>query len=104
LSQLESETGIARATLLRFLRLLERAWTVVRVSDDLYFLKDSIDGMIRTLRREVAPGGELTPGMFRDRFNTSRKYTIPLLEYLDREGITARVGDVRRLKAPRPQS
>jgi selenocysteine-specific elongation factor len=41
---------------------------------------------------------ELTPAAFRDLLGTSRKYTIPLLEYLDREGITIRVGDVRRLK------
>jgi len=36
--------------------------------------------------------------MFRDHFNTTRKYTIPLLEYFDREGVTVRVGDARRLK------
>jgi len=98
LSQLEHETGTSRATLIRFMRLLERARSVVRVSDDLYFLKDSIDSMIGTLRSEWSAGREITPAMFRDRFNTSRKYTIPLLEYLDREGVTARVGDVRRLK------
>jgi selenocysteine-specific elongation factor len=60
--------------------------------------------MIRTLREQVSVGSEITPAMFRDRFNTSRKYTIPLLEYLDREGVTVRIGDVRRLKAPRPSA
>ena len=30
---------------------------------------------------------------------SSRKYTIPLLEYFDRDGLTIRVGDIRRLKS-----
>jgi selenocysteine-specific elongation factor len=32
---------------------------------------------------------------FKNRFGVSRKYAIPLLEYLDRERVTRRVGDVR---------
>jgi selenocysteine-specific elongation factor len=37
---------------------------------------------------------------FRDLIGSSRKYTIPLLEFFDRDGLTIRVGDVRRLKSP----
>ncbi|MCH7912058.1 MAG: SelB C-terminal domain-containing protein, partial [Deltaproteobacteria bacterium] len=37
---------------------------------------------------------------FRDILSSSRKYTIALLEYFDREGITVRIGDARRLKSP----
>jgi selenocysteine-specific elongation factor len=104
LSQLESETGISRATLIGFMRLLERSRTVARVSDDLYFLRDGIEGVTRALRAEFSERDEITPAMFRDRFNTTRKYAIPLLEYLDREGVTVRAGDVRRLKAPKPRA
>jgi selenocysteine-specific elongation factor len=104
LSQIDREAGIGRAKLIQVIRVLERTRSVARVSDDLYFLQESIDGMIRTLREQVSVGSEITPAMFRDRFNTSRKYTIPLLEYLDREGVTVRIGDVRRLKAPRPSA
>jgi selenocysteine-specific elongation factor len=50
------------------------------------------------LRDELAGGGDITPAAFRDRFGTTRKYTIPLLEYLDREGVTMRVGDKRKLR------
>ena len=99
LPQVENETGISRAKLIGFMRLLERSGAVARVSDDLYFLRDSIEGVTRALRAELSEGDEITPAMFRDRFNTTRKYAIPLLEYLDREGVTVRTGDVRRLKA-----
>ena len=99
LSQVENETGISRAKLIGFMRLLERSGAVARVSDDLYFLRDTIESVTRALRAELSEHDEITPAMFRDRFNTTRKYAIPLLEYLDREGVTVRTGDVRRLKA-----
>ena len=104
LSQVESETGISRAKLIGFMRLLERSGAVARVSDDLYFLQDTINGVTRALRAELSDSDEITPAMFRDRFNTTRKYAIPLLEYLDREGVTVRTGDVRRLKALGPRA
>jgi selenocysteine-specific elongation factor len=99
LAQIEQETGIGRARLTEVLRVLEREGSVVRVATDLYFLTASIDEITRTLREEFADRTDITPGMFRDRFGTSRKYAIPLLEYLDRSGVTMRTGDTRRLKA-----
>jgi len=40
----------------------------------------------------------------RDRFHTSRKYALALLEHLDLTGVTVRIGDERRLKAAPPQN
>ena len=37
----------------------------------------------------------MTVGDARDRFGSSRKYVVPLLEHFDREGVTRRRGDVR---------
>jgi selenocysteine-specific elongation factor len=34
-------------------------------------------------------------GAFKERYGISRKFAIPLLEFLDRERITKRVGDAR---------
>jgi selenocysteine-specific elongation factor len=42
----------------------------------------------------------MTAASFRDLIGSSRKYTIPLLEYFDRDGLTIRIGDIRRLKSP----
>jgi selenocysteine-specific elongation factor len=71
------------------------------VASDLYLLPDSIDRVVRTLREEWAEGDEITPAAFRDRFNTTRKYAIPLLEYLDKAGVTVRTGETRRLRPAR---
>jgi len=47
--------------------------------------------------KDSAPGGRATVDVtaFKDRYGVSRKYAIPLLEFLDRERVTRRTGDVR---------
>jgi selenocysteine-specific elongation factor len=96
--QIEVDTGSAHALVRDVLGIMERQRTVVRVSRELYFLADAVAGVKSAIHEYLLERNELTPAGFRDLLGTSRKYTIPLLEYLDREGITIRVGDVRRLK------
>ncbi len=98
LRQMEVETGLDRTGLVQVLRVLERERVVVRAGGDLYFLRETIDAVTRTLREQFSDADEITPAMFRDRFQTTRKYAIPLLEQLDREGVTFRKGDARRLR------
>ena len=100
LKQIENETGIERAKLHEVIRVMERDRAVVRVSTDLYFLGASVDKVKGALYKYLSEKGEITPATFRDLLGSSRKYTIPLLEYFDREGITVRIGDARRLKNP----
>jgi selenocysteine-specific elongation factor len=47
--------------------------------------------------KTTAPGGRATVdvAMFKDRFGVTRKFAIPLLEWLDRERVTRRVGETR---------
>ncbi|MGH9148651.1 MAG: SelB C-terminal domain-containing protein, partial [Vicinamibacterales bacterium] len=80
------------------IRIMERERSIVRVAPDLYFLRESVDRVRSDLYKHLADKGAITPTAFRDLFGTSRKYTIPLLEYFDREGLTIRVGDMRRLR------
>ena len=98
LKQSESETGVGGARLKELIRVMEREKAIVRVAPDMYFLADSIEKIKGSLREHLSKQKQITPADFRDLLGTSRKYTIPLLEYFDREGITIRAGDVRRLK------
>jgi len=102
LRQIEKEAGIARTKLNEVIRVMERDRSVVRVATDLYFLGDCVDKVRSALYKYFSEKSEMTPAAFRDLLGTSRKYTIPLLEYFDREGITIRIGDARRLKNPSP--
>jgi selenocysteine-specific elongation factor len=99
LKEIEKQLGVSRAKLQEIVRLLERERAVVRVATDLYYLSTAIDDLRATLKRFLLDRGEMTAASFRDLIGSSRKYTIPLLEYFDREGLTIRIGDVRRLKA-----
>jgi selenocysteine-specific elongation factor len=96
--QLETELGAVRSKVLEVLTLLERQRVIARVTSDQYFLTSALEKMKAAVVDHLKKTNEITPAMFRELFGTSRKYTIPLLEYLDREGVTVRKGDVRRLK------
>ena len=99
LKEIEKQAGVTRPRLNEVIRLLERDGSVVRVTSDMYFLSSAIDQLRTLLRKFLAEKGEMPAAAFRDLIGSSRKYTIPLLEYFDRDGLTIRVGDVRRLKS-----
>ena len=65
----------------------------------MYFLASSIEQLRAILKKHLTEKGEMSAATFRDLINSSRKYTIPLLEYFDRDGLTIRIGDIRRLKS-----
>lgn len=71
---------------------------LVRVKEDIVFHKESIEKLTRELVEFLKTHGEISPTQFKDLTGTSRKYAIPLLEYFDREKVTLRIGDVRRLR------
>ena len=99
LKEIEKRLGVGRNKLTEVIRLLERDGSVIRVSTDLYYLSSTVDQVRSLLKKYLSEKGEISAASFRDLINSSRKYTIPLLEYFDREGVTLRIGDVRRLKS-----
>lgn len=71
---------------------------LVRVTDDIYLHSEAEEEMRRLLREKLAGGGPgLTVADIRDLLGTTRKYAVPLCEYLDRAGVTRREGDLRLL-------
>lgn len=99
LKDIEKQLAISRNKLNEVIRLMERDGSVVRVTTDLYFLSTCVEKVRGVLYQNLAAKGEITAATFRDLLGSSRKYTIALLEYFDREGTTVRIGDIRRLKA-----
>jgi selenocysteine-specific elongation factor len=99
LKEIEKQAGVTRNRLNEVVRLLEREGAVVRITTDMYFLASSIEQLRQTLRKYLTEKGEMTAASFRDLIGSSRKYTIPLLEFFDRDGLTIRIGDIRRLKS-----
>ena len=79
------------------LSILSKEGTVVRINEA-YYLSGSAYQQILTLLKEFfSKKAEMSVAEFRDLLTTSRKYALPLLEYLDSSKITLRTGDVRKL-------
>lgn len=70
---------------------------LVKVTDEFYFASNVIDDLIARIRQMAAESGDrvIDVPKFKEIAGVSRKYAIPLLEYFDREHVTARVGDKR---------
>ena len=70
-----------------------RSGGLVRISAELVLTSELVE-RAGTIVREAGTDG-ITVGALRERLGTSRKYAVPLAEYLDRTGITRRSGDLR---------
>ncbi|MDQ3472258.1 MAG: selenocysteine-specific translation elongation factor [Acidobacteriota bacterium] len=84
----------------KLLQLLLDRGSLVRVQGDLYFHSRPLAELTATLKRFALAhpsDASLDVATFKELAGVSRKYAIPLLEFLDRERITRRVGDRRQL-------
>jgi selenocysteine-specific elongation factor len=88
-------SGVPLARAKNILQILIREKFLVRLGADLVFHASAI-GALRA-RVSAHKGESLNVATFKDWTGVSRKYAIPLLEYLDREHITRRVGNDRVL-------
>jgi len=77
-----------------------RQGTAKRLGKDRYYDTEMLDRMVRIAGEEVSRLGEVSPAQLREKLGLTRKYLIPFLEWLDREGYTTRVGD-KRTAGPR---
>jgi selenocysteine-specific elongation factor len=80
----------------KLLHILLREKSLIRVSPELIFHQAALtDLKKRLLTYKTSRGGRLSVPAFKDLTGITRKYAIPLLEYLDRERVTRRAGDER---------
>ena len=86
---------VDKARAQKIVTLLLRDRVLVKLADDLVFHRDALDALRRQVIANNAKAPKLSVPQFKDLFGITRKYAIPLLEYLDREQITHRVGDER---------
>jgi selenocysteine-specific elongation factor len=93
--ELAEALGIEPEAAIRYLKRLERFGRVAPVASNRYFLPETV-ARLADLARELAEAdGTFTAASFKDKSGTGRNLTIEILEYLDRIGVTRRVGDAR---------
>ena len=97
-SMLATQIGVPLEVVTRIATLLVRRSELVRAGDLLFHesamkrLKSEIQAL-----KQSGVTDTIDVASFKDRYNITRKYAIPLLEYLDRERVTKRVGDARKI-------
>ncbi len=79
------------------LKLLGKEGSLIRISDSMYLTSSAYNRMIADLRNFFSKKPEMTVAEFRDILGTTRKYALPILECLDSNKVTIRVGDIRKL-------
>jgi selenocysteine-specific elongation factor len=86
------DTGRAQ----RILQLLLREGVLVKVAEDLIYHQNALARLRESLKAyKLSRGNRINVPSFKELAGVSRKYAIPLLEYLDRTGVTRREGDER---------
>jgi selenocysteine-specific elongation factor len=81
----------------KIVTLLLREKLLIKISDQLVFHRSALDHLRKQIAAYKNKSLTIDVAQFKALTGVSRKYAIPLLEYLDRERVTKRVGDQRQL-------
>ncbi len=79
------------------LRFLIDKGEIVEITREIVVLRQTAEEMQKTITEFLSEHGSATASQLRQKIGTTRRVIIPFLEYLDRTGVTLRVGDERVL-------
>jgi selenocysteine-specific elongation factor len=86
---------VDKARAQKLVTLLLRDRVLVKLTDDLVFHQTALEGLRQLMATQKAKTPKIDVATFKDMLGVTRKYAIPLLEYLDQQHVTRRVGDER---------
>ncbi len=81
----------------KIVTLLLRDKVLIKVSDELVFHRSALEELRRQMAIYKLKSAKIDVAKFKELTGVTRKYAIPLLEYLDREHVTRREGDARQI-------
>jgi selenocysteine-specific elongation factor len=94
-SEVLAKLRVDRPRAEKLLQILLRENVLFKVTEDLIFHRSALQQLKDLLARRKAQSNRINVALFKEITGLSRKYAIPLLEYLDRERVTRREGDER---------
>lgn len=81
----------------KIVTLLLRDRSLIKISEELVFHRSALEELRRLVAVQKSKSPKMDVAQFKELTGVSRKYAIPLLEYLDRERVTRRAGDTREI-------
>ncbi|MBL7959456.1 selenocysteine-specific translation elongation factor [bacterium] len=97
---IETEMKLPGSELQRLLRIMVQLELIVKTDKNLYFHADAVREARQFIIDFIGEKGHIKITDFKDRFHTSRKFALSLLEYFDAIQVTSRNGDHRDLLHP----
>ncbi len=95
--ELEQQADKQAGAVLQLLKIAESGGLITRISEQLYLATETLRNVQQQLTSFMSAKEGKTMADIRDALGTTRKYAVPLCEYLDRTGFTIRNGDLRFL-------
>src|SRR6185369_13471256 len=86
-----------RTTARKIIQLLLKENALVKITDEMFVERAAIDKLIADVKALKSKNPKFGVGEFKNLTGVTRKHAIPLLEYLDRQRVTRRVGDERMI-------
>ncbi len=93
--QIVEKTGLSPAQVEEIFYYLLQTQVLIRISGDLVLSSRQVQWLEESVQKSFRKSESFGVSEFKDLLGVTRKYAIPLLEYLDRQRITRRVGDQR---------
>src|SRR6476660_9813067 len=95
LKEVLDKLPVDKARAQKLVTLLLRDRVLVKLADDLVFHHGALESLRQLMATQKAKTPKIDVATFKDLLGVTRKYAIPLLEYLDQQRVTRRVGDER---------
>jgi selenocysteine-specific elongation factor len=100
ISEIADSTSIPQPTLLELARILVAESAIVEIGGGLFLAVPSCDLIREKTLAWFEEHASLTVSELRGLIGVSRKYAVPIAEWLDKSGLTRREGDLRFLDIP----
>jgi len=95
--ELINSLKLERNTARKIIQLMVKENALVKITEDMLIHRVAVDKLIADVKALKSKNPKIGVGEFKDLTGVSRKFAIPLLEYLDRQRVTRRVGDERMI-------
>ncbi len=103
-TELQQQSGLPTKPFRELLAALVREQVVVHAAPTIYFDADVFQRAQAQILDAIAENDGVTTAQVKALLNIPRKYLIPLVETLDKRGVTVRIGEVRRAKRAVPHN
>ena len=93
--ELAATVGVDRTTARKIIQLMIKEDVLVKVNESMIVDRRALEKLVQDIRSRKAVNARLGVGDFKELTGLSRKFAVPLLEYLDGQRVTRRMGDER---------